>query len=95
VAGLVAAMAIPFLACSRPEGPNIEGVEGAPVILISIDTLRSDRLPVYGYDRVETPNLDAFARDSITFERVYSHTPLTLPSHASILSGILPGRQIW
>ncbi len=94
VAGLlVAAMAIPFLACSRPEGPSIEGVEGAPVILISIDTLRSDRLPVYGYDLVETPNLDAFARDSITFERVYSHTPLTLPSHVSILSGILPDRH--
>ena len=79
--------------CSRSEGPKIEGAEGAPVILISIDTLRSDRLPVYGYEQVETPHLDAFARDAITFERAYSHTPLTLPSHASILSGKLPDQH--
>jgi len=90
VVSLVVAVLPAFLGCSGPKGPKIEGAEGAPVILISIDTLRSDHLPVYGYDRVETPNLDALARDSIVFERVYSHTPLTLPSHASILSGILP-----
>jgi len=61
-----------------------------PVILISIDTLRSDRLPAYGYIGVETPGIDSFRRDSILFERVYSHCPLTLPSHASILTGLLP-----
>lgn len=90
VVSLVVAVLPAFLGCSGPKGPKIEGAEGAPVVLISIDTLRSDRLPVYGYDQVATPNLDAFARDAITFERVYSHTPLTLPSHASILSGTLP-----
>jgi arylsulfatase A-like enzyme/Tfp pilus assembly protein PilF len=78
------------MGCSQSEGPRIEGAEGAPVILVSIDTLRSDRLPAYGYEEVETPHLDAFARDAITFDRAYSHTPLTLPSHASILSGKLP-----
>jgi choline-sulfatase len=62
----------------------------APVILISIDTLRSDRLPAYGYRGVETPALDALRKDSVLFERAYSHVPLTLPSHASILSGVLP-----
>jgi tetratricopeptide (TPR) repeat protein len=61
-----------------------------PVILISIDTLRSDRLPAYGYDRVSTPNLDALRADSILYERAYSHCPLTLPSHASMLTGLLP-----
>lgn len=61
-----------------------------PVFIISIDTLRSDRLPVYGYDGVETPHIDAFRRDAVLFERAYSHTPLTLPSHASILTGLLP-----
>jgi choline-sulfatase len=64
--------------------------ENAPVILISIDTLRSDRLPAYGYRGVETPALDALRKDSVLFERAYSHVPLTLPSHASILSGVLP-----
>lgn len=64
--------------------------QGAPIILISIDTLRSDRLPAYGYGKVQTPALDAFAKDAIVFERAYSHYPLTLPSHVSILTGQLP-----
>ncbi|HET9208937.1 MAG TPA: sulfatase-like hydrolase/transferase [Thermoanaerobaculia bacterium] len=62
----------------------------APVVLISIDTLRSDHLPAYGYGQVETPALDAFRRDAVLFERAYSHTPLTLPSHLSMLTGRLP-----
>lgn len=61
-----------------------------PVILISIDTLRSDHLPAYGYKGVETPNIDALRADSILYQRAYSHVPLTLPSHVSILSGMLP-----
>lgn len=62
-----------------------------PVILISIDTLRSDHLPAYGYAGVATPNIDALRADSILYERAYSHVPLTLPSHATILTGMLPG----
>ncbi len=62
----------------------------APVILISIDTLRSDRLPAYGYGKIETPAIDALSRDAVLFERAYSHYPLTLPSHVSILTGELP-----
>jgi arylsulfatase A-like enzyme/tetratricopeptide (TPR) repeat protein len=61
-----------------------------PIILISIDTLRADRLPMYGYDKVATPHLDALRGDSILFANAYSHVPLTLPSHASILTGLLP-----
>lgn len=61
-----------------------------PVILISIDTLRSDHLPAYGYKAVETPNIDALRADSILYSRAYSNIPLTLPSHASILTGMLP-----
>jgi arylsulfatase A-like enzyme/Flp pilus assembly protein TadD len=63
---------------------------GTPVILVSIDTLRSDRLPAYGYDGVDTPALDRLARESVLFERAYSHLSLTLPSHATILTGLLP-----
>src|SRR5438045_6725029 len=61
-----------------------------PVILISIDTLRSDHLPAYGYTAVATPNIDALRADSILYERAYSHVPLTLPSHVSLLTGMLP-----
>lgn len=64
-----------------------------PVILISIDTLRSDRLPVYGYRGVHTPNIDALRADAVLYERAYSHCPLTLPSHASMLTGLLPSEH--
>ncbi len=66
---------------------------GAPVILISIDTLRADHLPAYGYSKVETPNIDALQRDSLLFENALSHCPLTLPSHLSILTGLLPAEH--
>jgi tetratricopeptide (TPR) repeat protein len=61
-----------------------------PIVLISIDTLRSDHLPVYGYKKVETPAIDALAADGVVFERAYSHAPQTLPAHAALLSGRLP-----
>jgi arylsulfatase A-like enzyme/Tfp pilus assembly protein PilF len=66
---------------------------GVPIVVISIDTLRSDHLPAYGYKGVETPALDALRKDAVLFERAYSHTPLTLPSHVSVLTGELPGRH--
>jgi arylsulfatase A-like enzyme/tetratricopeptide (TPR) repeat protein len=69
-----------------------ERFPGSPVILISIDTLRADHLPAYGYSAVETPNLDALARDSVVFEEAFSQVPLTLPSHVSLLTGQLPFR---
>jgi choline-sulfatase len=62
----------------------------APVIIISIDTLRADHLPAYGYRAVETPAIDRLRRDSILFRNAWSHVPLTLPSHVSILTGELP-----
>jgi arylsulfatase A-like enzyme/Flp pilus assembly protein TadD len=61
-----------------------------PVFIISVDTMRSDHLPAYGYTGIQTPNFDAFRRDAILYEHAYSHTPLTLPSHTSILTGLLP-----
>src|SRR3954449_9564065 len=61
-----------------------------PIILISIDTLRADHLPAYGYSGVKTPAIDALAADGAVFERAYSHAPQTLPAHAAILSGQLP-----
>ena len=63
---------------------------GAPVIVISIDTLRADRLPAYGYSGVATPAIDRLRRDGVLFENAYTHSPLTLPAHASLLSGLLP-----
>jgi hypothetical protein len=62
----------------------------APVIVLSIDTLRADHLPAYGYAKVSTPALDAFRKDAVLYENAYSHVPLTLPSHATLLTGLLP-----
>ena len=61
-----------------------------PIIVISIDTLRADHLPVYGYRKVSTPAIDALASDGVVFERAYAHAPQTLPAHVAILSGRLP-----
>ncbi len=61
-----------------------------PIILISIDTLRADHLPAYGYKNVRTPAIDGLAADGAVFERAYSHAPQTLPAHVSLLSGRLP-----
>lgn len=77
--------------CSR-SGTNATRGK-VPIILISIDTLRSDRLPAYGYRNVDTPNLDALRDDSILYRNAYSHCPLTLPSHATILTGLLPAEN--
>ncbi|MGE0640271.1 MAG: sulfatase-like hydrolase/transferase [Thermoanaerobaculia bacterium] len=80
---------VPFLlsllaaGCSRTE-------PAPPVVLISIDTLRSDRLRAWGYTAGDTPALDALARESILFEHAFAEVPLTLPSHASLFSGRLP-----
>ena len=61
-----------------------------PIIIVSIDTLRADRLPAYGYQGTKTPHIDELVRDGVLFERAYAHSPQTLPSHTSILSGQLP-----
>jgi arylsulfatase A-like enzyme/Flp pilus assembly protein TadD len=73
-------------ACGRKPSLN----DRPPVIIISIDTLRSDHLPVYGYHGVETPAIDTFSREALVFDQAFSHCPLTLPSHATILTGLLP-----
>ena len=58
-----------------------------PIILISIDSLRADRLTSYGYARGRTPAIDSLAADGIVFEHAYSHVPQTLPAHAALLTG--------
>src|SRR5690606_10676402 len=61
-----------------------------PIILISIDTLRADRLPAYGYTQGSAPVIDALAADGVLFEQAYAQSPQTLPSHTSVFTGQLP-----
>lgn len=60
------------------------------VILISLDTFRADFLSCYGYPRNTTPNIDAIAAKGILFENVISPVPMTLPSHTSMFTGMIP-----
>jgi len=60
------------------------------VLLISIDTLRADHLGCYGYRPSVSPAMDRLARESVVFDRVFTPVPLTLPAHASLLTGLYP-----
>jgi arylsulfatase A-like enzyme len=63
------------------------------VVLITLDTTRADRLGCYGNAGIETPHLDALAREGVLFENAFTPIPSTLPAHASILTGTLPARH--
>src|SRR5690348_6002944 len=60
------------------------------VVVVTIDTLRSDHVHCYGYQHVETPTLDSLAQRGVLFEQAVAQTPLTPPSHASIFTGQYP-----
>lgn len=81
-----------ILGCTQTEPLPTPVVEDTrpDIVLITIDTLRADRLGAYGDELAKTPNLDAMAREGYVFVENHSVTPLTLPSHASILTGLLP-----
>jgi arylsulfatase A-like enzyme/uncharacterized protein HemY len=86
-AALVAAF---FLVPRKPNFSRFKGNKDFNVILITVDTLRADRLGCYGFSRIETPTIDLFAARGLKFENCIAQTPLTLPSHTSLLTGTLP-----
>lgn len=81
---------------SSPE-PRVEVPEAAlrrgpaNLILISIDTLRADRLSLYGYERPTSPHLERFAEEAIVFDRFYHNGGATLPSHMTLMTSLRPG----
>jgi len=71
--------------------PPAAGVlRGANVLLVTIDTLRADRVGAYGSPLGITPTLDRFAAEGVRYEMARAHVPLTLPSHATIMTGRYP-----
>ncbi|MCP4660656.1 MAG: sulfatase-like hydrolase/transferase, partial [bacterium] len=76
----------PFLDPPRPS-PRTS------IVLITLDTTRRDALGVYGGDRGVTPHLDELAGSATVFERAYAPAPWTLPSHASIFTGLYPSKH--
>jgi arylsulfatase A-like enzyme/Flp pilus assembly protein TadD len=83
-------LAYVFVSRAGKGGVDPEAAASHNVLLITLDTTRADHLGCYGYDRARTPRLDGLARDGVRFARAYAPAPLTLPSHASILSGLYP-----
>jgi arylsulfatase A-like enzyme/predicted negative regulator of RcsB-dependent stress response len=63
------------------------------VVLVSIDTLRADHVGCYGAAHARTPTLDALAAAGTRFETAVAPTPLTLPSHSSLLTGLTPAHH--
>jgi len=92
VAAAVAGVAVLFLrGVSEPQDFSaLRDGEAFNVLVITVDTIRADHIGAYGYTDVETPAMDALAREGILFTRAYSTTPLTLPAHTSIFSGTYP-----
>ena len=85
---LLALVASP--ACRRGAAPAVPPAERPNVLLVTIDTLRADRVGCYGHASASTPVLDALAARGVRFETAIAHVPLTGPSHASILTGLGP-----
>ena len=63
---------------------------GQNLLVITIDTLRADRLGAYGHREARTPHLDKLASEGVVFEEAIAPVPVTLPSHASLFSGLVP-----
>src|SRR6266850_3504008 len=78
-----------FFVRSSPAQADLHPIAGQNVLLITIDTLRADALSGYG-GAAATPALDRLADDGVRFDFAHAHAVVTLPSHASILTGQLP-----
>jgi len=84
-------LAVPlYLLFGRGPG-RFRGATGdANVLLITIDTLRADHVGAYGYRPIKTPAIDALAGEGVLFENAITAAVMTLPSHATILTGLYP-----
>lgn len=95
---LVACSAAAALGTLAPAAGAAEGAdqrEPVPpsLLVVTFDTTRADALGVHGRDPSPTPNLDAFAAEGVRFERAISPSPVTVPSHASMFTGLVPRRH--
>lgn len=85
------ALGLAVLLAANTAAPDLKAAfKGRSVVLVSIDTLRADHLPAWGYAGVLTPAIDALGRDGVTFLDAWAHVPLTLPSHVTLFTGLLP-----
>lgn len=92
IAGVMA-VAVAAVAAVMILDPALVRGGGKPIrkiVLISIDTLRADRLGCYGYAKPTSPNIDALAKEGLLFERAMAPAPWTAPSMAAMITGRYP-----
>ena len=93
VLGLLAAALVAGPACRRqaPAAPaSGDGPQARNLLIVTIDTLRADRVGAYGHSTARTPALDGVARAGVRFDQAFAPSPITLTSHASLLTGRYP-----
>jgi len=95
IPALVVAVAIGLSCRQAPATKTTQAIaagalRGANVLLVTIDTLRTDHVGAYGGTRGLTPTIDRLAAEGLRFETTYAHVPLTLPSHTALLTGAYP-----
>jgi len=96
VVGLVILSVLAIGSTLRPVSPAVLAAEQemtAPsnspnILFVVLDTVRADHLGAYGYHRATSPNFDALAAEGVLFEKAFSAAPWTLPSHASMFTGL-------
>ena len=83
---LVCAGLVAGAACGR----GSRAQHATSLLLVTVDTLRADRVGAYGDKEARTPRLDALAQEGVLFEAAFTPVPLTLPAHVTLLTGLLP-----
>src|SRR4029078_1391740 len=87
----IAAACVLTIACSAKSSERAIPTQSARnLVIITIDTLRADRVGAYGYSQAHTPTLDTLAPDGGRFSHAYATAPITLTSHASLMTGRYP-----
>ncbi len=90
---VVAAFACLAVSACSSGGPGSSAQEHWNVLLITLDTTRADHIGCYGHETSQTPVLDGLAADGTRFDHAIAQAPITLPTHASILTGLEPQRH--
>jgi tetratricopeptide (TPR) repeat protein len=88
---ITAILCLCLVACSTERKPGTQAAIAAKhLVIITIDTLRADHVGAYGYKHGHTPTLDRLAHDGVLFTHAYATAPITLTSHASLMTGRYP-----
>ncbi len=86
---IIAAVMSAAVVDANPAGERLSAAD-MNLLVITLDTMRADRIGAYGYTRAKTPHLDDLAQKGIMFAECYSPVPLTLPAHCSLFTGRYP-----